>query len=64
MQFEINDVALPVRVRNTWHGLAVGGCLEEDCSEFFCIGFPNSNGGKNPRLVTATRVFRVQAVVP
>jgi hypothetical protein len=59
---EIDDVALSVRVRSAGYSLAITGRCDESGSEFFRIGFPDTNRSEDPSLVAAAWVLRVQAV--
>src|SRR5262245_6957377 len=62
-QIEINDVALAVRAGGAWLGLSVSGRHNQGFAEYLGICLPDANGCEDPRLMSATRMMRVQAVL-
>jgi hypothetical protein len=62
-QIEIDDVALSVNISDAKLSVGPTGCGDEGRSEFLRIGLPDPNRCKYARLIAATRMLRVEAVL-
>ncbi len=62
-EIEIDHIALSVWVRRTQLSLGIAGGGEEVRSQFFRVGFPDSNGCKHPSFVATTWMLWVEAIL-
>src|SRR5579875_544646 len=62
LELEIDGKATPVRSRRARQRFTIPGCVDQRLSQCFRVPFRDAKRGKDARLVTPSRVLKVQAV--